>query len=154
MISVRPATPDDADGMSAVITPILRGWNSNRRGDAEHMLENYIQRPHSIRCSVATSEGGQIFGFQSLVLATKDNPYDTPVGWGIIGTYVALDAGRRGIGRALFSASQYAALTAGLETIEAAIGDTNELGLAYYGAMGFRTYATEPGLIRKRFDLF
>lgn len=153
MITTHQATPQDADGMSALITPILKEWNSTRRGDADHMLKNYIQRPHSIRCTAAKDESGRVIGFQSLVLATEDNPYNTPVGWGIIGTYVALDAGRGGIGRLMFSDSIKAALTSGIETIEAAIGADNEKGLGYYAAIGFQTYATQPGLIRKRFDI-
>lgn len=153
MITTHQATPQDADGMSALIIPILKGWNSTRRGDADHMLEHYIQRPHSIRCTVAEDEDGRIIGFQSLVLATEGNPYDTPVGWGIIGTYVALDAGRGGIGRLMFLDSKKAALICGIETIEAAIGSENDLGLGYYSAMGFKTYATKPGLVRKRFDV-
>ncbi|WP_424943621.1 N-acetyltransferase family protein [Aliiroseovarius crassostreae] len=153
MITTREARPEDAQGMSDLITPILKGWNSARRGDPDHMLAYYIQHPDNIRCTVAVDETGRIIGFQSLILPGADNPYGTPAGWGEIGTYVALDAGRGGIGRALFDATRKAAGSAGIETIEASIGEDNDKGLGYYGAMGFVTYATEPGLIRKRFDL-
>lgn len=37
MITTHQATPQDADSMNALITPILKEWNSTRRGDAEHM---------------------------------------------------------------------------------------------------------------------
>lgn len=153
MITTREARPDDAQGMSALITPILKGWNSARRGDADHMLAYYIQHPDNIRCTVAVDETGRIVGFQSLILPKAGNPYNTPSGWGEIGTYVALDAGRGGIGRALFASSQEAARAAGINNIEAAIGESNDKGLGYYGAMGFVTYATEPGLIRKQFTM-
>ncbi len=153
MIKTRQATPQDADGMSALIIPILQSWKSARRGDAEHMLKYYITHPDNVQCTVAEDETGRLVGFQSLILPGEGNPYNTPAGWGEIGTYVALDAGRGGIGRALFSESQKAALTNGIETIEAAIGSDNDRGLGYYSAMGFQTYSSEPGLVRKRFDL-
>lgn len=153
MIRTRPAIANDADAMSALIIPILQSWNSARRGDAEHMVKYYITHPDNVQCTIAEDETGRLVGFQSLILPGENNPYDTPTGWGEIGTYVSLDAGRGGIGRALFSESQKAALSCGLETIEASIGADNEKGLGYYSAMGFRTYATQPGLVRKRFDL-
>ena len=151
MITIRTATPEDAQGMSTLITPILEGWNSSRRRDPEHMLLNYINNPDNICCTVAEDE--RIAGFQSLILPSTQNPYNTPEGWGEIGTYVALDAGRGGIGRAMFAATIKAAKAAGIQTIEASIGDNNEKGLRFYSAMGFVTYATEPGLICKRFEV-
>lgn len=153
MITTREACPEDAQGMSNLITPILKGWNSARRGDPDHMLAYYIQHPDNIRCTVAVHETGRVIGFQSLILPNEGNPYDTPAGWGEIGTYVALDAARGGIGRALFDATRKAAGSAGIETIEASIPADNDKGLGYYSAIGFVTYATEPGLVRKRFDI-
>ncbi|WP_371170203.1 GNAT family N-acetyltransferase [Aliiroseovarius sp. 2305UL8-7] len=153
MITTREARPDDASGMSRVITPILANWGSTRRGDPEHMLNNYIQHPDNIRCTVCTDSTGRLIGFQSLILPDENNPYNTPKGWGEIGTYVALDAGRGGIGRALFLDTHDAASAAGLTFIEASIGDENRIGLAYYDAMGFVTYAAEAGLIRKRYEV-
>ena len=153
MIKTRPANPNDAAAMSALITPILQSWNSARRGDAEHMLKHYITHPDNVQCTVAEDETGRLVGFQSLIRPVEGNPYNTPAGWGEIGTYVALDAGRGGIGRALFSESHKAALSCGLETIEATIGADNDKGLGYYAAMGFVTYETQPNLVRKRFDI-
>lgn len=153
MIATREATPDDARAMSDLITPILESWNSQRRRDPDHMLANYIQNPDNIRCTVAVDDTGRLVGFQSLILPSAANPYNTPDGWGEIGTYVALDAGRGGIGRALFAASVQAARSAGIAAIEASIGDDNDKGLGFYSAIGFVTYATEPGLIRKRFEV-
>ncbi|SMR82576.1 L-amino acid N-acyltransferase YncA [Aliiroseovarius halocynthiae] len=153
MITTREATPDDAQAMSNLITPILEGWKSARRRDPDHMLANYIQNPDNIRCTVALDDAGRLVGFQSLILPSATNPYNTPEGWGEIGTYVALDAGRGGIGRVLFAASVQAAQAAGITTIEASIGDDNDNGLGFYSAIGFITYATEPGVIRKRFEV-
>lgn len=153
MITTREATPEDAQAMSALITPILEGWNSERRRDPDHMLAYYVQNPDNIRCTVAIDDAGRLVGFQSLILPKSANPYNTPDGWGEIGTYVALDAGRGGIGRAMFAAAVNAARAAGIKTIEASIGDDNDKGLGFYSAIGFVTYATEPGLVRKRFEV-
>ena len=151
MITVREAVASDAKGMSAVLEPIIRGWNSDRRYDPEHILERYITDPQRVRCSVAVDASGEILGFQSLKRAFAGNPYDVTTGWGIIGTYVKPGLGRRGVGTALFAASLEAARAAGLPAIDASIGETNQLGLAYYEAMGFREYRRHGSAICKRY---
>ena len=143
---VRQADPADAAAMSAVLQPILTGWNSARRGDAATVLSHYIAHPDRLSCAVAC-EGARILGFQSLKVAREQNDYDLPVGWGIIGTYVAGDAGRRGIGRALFAESLAAARRAGLAHIDATIGETNAQALHYYSSMGFQPYRKLQGAV-------
>ena len=64
-----------------------------------------------------------VLGFQSLKLAQAKNIYDVTPGWGVIGTYVALDTGRKGIGRRLFDATLVIAQQVGLADIDATIGD-------------------------------
>lgn len=150
-IHVRPATPADAQAMSAILAEILAGWKSERPSDPSHVLAQYIAHPDRVECSVATDANGTILGFQSLRLATADNPYGVAPGWGIIGTYVKRGIGRRGIGSALFAATARAARQAGLEEIDATIGESNEDGQAYYEAMGFRTYRDRPGAVCKRY---
>lgn len=136
---IRPATKADAQGMSDVLSPIITMWNSDRQSDPDHILERYIQNPNRIACTIAECDG-QIIGFQSLQMATAENPYGVEPGWGIVGTYVALDAGRAGVGSALFRASLKAAQNAQLPWIDATIGKDNERGLAYYRKMGFDPY--------------
>jgi len=153
MVIVRDAMPDDAEGMSIILTEILSSWVSKRPFSPDHVVENYIQHPDRIKCSVAVDQNDSIIGFQSLKIAREGNSYDLPVGWGIIGTYVSINTGRRGIGKALFSVSLVAAKNARLPKIDATIGDTNDQGLGYYEAMGFRTYRTKPGAICKQLTL-
>ena len=150
MIEVKEATADDAARMSEILAAILVTWNSRRPRTPQHVLENYIEHPDRIRCSIARDEAGKIVGFQSLKIATDRNPYDLPIGWGIIGTYVDFDAGRKGVGKALFASSREAALSAGLCQIDATIGETNNIALAYYEALGFETYKIKPGAICKK----
>ena len=148
MVQPREALPEDAPAMSVILTRILSGWNSTRPGSPDHVLAHYIAHPDRIRCSVAEDDG-QLLGFQSLKAARPGNPYDLPEGWGIIGTYVSTAAARRGVGKALFAETLAAAREAGLDQIDATIGKSNALGLAYYEAIGFRTYRTTDTAICK-----
>lgn len=153
MIDVAEANADDAARMSLILTESLVAWNSQRPRSVQHVLDHYIEHPDSIRCSVARDGNGTILGFQSLKRASSGTPYDLPVGWGIIGTYVAGDAGRKGVGKALFASSRDAAKATDVTHIDATIGEQNKAGLAYYEAMGFRTYKTRPGAVCKAFRL-
>lgn len=153
MIEVREATADDASRMSEILTEILISWTSKRPRSPQHILENYIEHPDRIRCSVAQDETGKILGFQSLKIASDGNPYDLPTGWGVIGTYVSSDAGRKGVGKSLFASSRKAAVAAGLSQIDATIGEDNHPALAYYGALGFKAYKVKTGAICKRLSL-
>ncbi|WP_210162659.1 GNAT family N-acetyltransferase [Pleomorphomonas koreensis] len=140
--------------MSIVLRDIIAAWKSDRPSSAEHVRTYYVEHPNRIECLVAVSQQGDILGFQSLQRATDGNPWGVTPGWGFIGTYVKLDSGRRGIGTALFAATRDAARKAGLPSIDATIGEHNDLGLAYYEAMGFRTYRRQPGMISKVYTLF
>lgn len=150
MIHVSGAADKDAVAMSEILAEILQSWNSQRPRSPEHILANYIHHRDRIKCSVARDEAGAILGFQSLKIAGDDNIYDLPRGWGIVGTYVAVTAGRKGVGRALFLSSIEAARLAGVAQIDASIRETNIIALSYYEAMGFETYRTRPGAISKR----
>lgn len=149
---LRPATRDDAEGMSRVLAAILAAKRSDRPSDPAHVLEHYIAHPDRVACTVAV-ENGHVVGFQSLRRARAGNPYGVTPGWGIIGTYVEAGHEGRGIGRGLFQASLSAAGAAGLPAIDATIGRANAGGQAYYGAIGFRDYAETATALRKRYDL-
>lgn len=150
MLEVRAARTGDAGEMSAILAPILAGWNSDRPSAPAHVLAHYIEHSDRIACSVAVDAAGEILGFQSLKAARPGNPYGLPEGWGIIGTYVRATAGRQGVGKALFAASLRAAKAAGVSEIDATIGADNALGLGYYEALGFRTYREKPGAVCKK----
>ena len=149
----RQATSHDAVGMSLVLGEVIRMWKSDRVYDADHVLTHYITHPDRIACTVIQDDAGDILGFQSLKRAKPGNIYDVTPGWGIIGSYVRNGVTGQGIGRALFAVTQREARTANLPAIDATIGTSNKSGLAYYQAIGFQTYLTAPGKIRKRFDL-
>jgi len=145
--TIRPAVSDDAQGISAVLSEIFKLWKSDRDSSPEHVRDFYIDHPDQIQCTVATDSDGTVLGFQSLKLATVGNIYDVTPGWGVIGTYVKLDAGRQGIGSSLFAATLLAAKEAGLPKIDASIASDNQLGIKYYTALGFQTYREAQDMV-------
>jgi GNAT superfamily N-acetyltransferase len=152
MIGFRPAEPTDAAGMVEVQNAIHRAGLRATPVDLAFVRERYLDPEHRIACTVA-EEGDRILGFQSLKRAWPGNPYDVPEGWGIIGTHIHPEAGRRGIGRSLFEVSLTAARSTGVRHIDASIGSDNAPALAYYSAMGFAPYRDGDGVIPHRFDL-
>ncbi|WP_227284552.1 GNAT family N-acetyltransferase [Boseongicola sp. H5] len=150
---IRPAETGDAGGISDVLEQLVAAGLRSNASDKAFVLSHYIADPHRIACTVAEDGSGRILGLQSLKRATEDNPYGVEPGWGIIGTHVSPQAARRGIGSRLFAASREAAIAAGLRKIDATIGADNSLGLAYYEAMGFRTYRRTDSAICKCYEL-
>ncbi|MFQ1699347.1 GNAT family N-acetyltransferase [Loktanella agnita] len=152
-MQIRSATPADVPQMSAfLMRPTELGKRTRPSGET-FVLDYYINGPDKIRCTLA-EEDGVVLGFQSIARAPEGNEFGVTPGWGIIGTHVNPDAARRGVGRALFPISLKAAQDAGLTDIDASIGADNPEGLAYYEAMGFRTYRTPAGKICKRYQLY
>lgn len=152
-MDIRMAAIDDAAAMSRVLREIIAHTGRQRPHDEAFVIAHYIANPASIRCTLASGDDGDIFGFQSLVRAAPGNRYDVPVGWGIIGTHISPRAHRRGVGRALFQSSREAAERAGLQNIDAYIGADNQTALHYYDAMGFRTYRTPEGVVQKAYSV-
>ncbi|WP_192900655.1 GNAT family N-acetyltransferase [Microbacterium sp. RG1] len=152
MIEFRPAEQTDAAGMAEVQNAIHRAGLRASPVDIAFVQERYLRPEHRIACTVAVQDD-RILGFQSLKQAWPGNPYDVPEGWGIIGTHIHPEAGRRGIGRSLFAVSLAAAESAGVWHLDASIGADNAPALAYYSAMGFTPYRDGEGVIPHRFDL-
>ena len=147
------AQPQDIPEISRFLTQLETLGKRTIPSDEIYVRTQYIEHPDKILCSVAQDNDGALLGLQILKHATPRNIYDVTPGWGIIGTHVRADCARRGVGKALFAVTRIAAKNAGLQKIDATIGAKNPEGLGYYHAMGFRTYQTEPGRIRKCFAL-
>lgn len=152
-MNIRSATTADAEAMSDVLHELLAAGKRTKSADASFALSHYIEHPHRLCCFLAMGDDGQILGFQSLKRAHEGNPYDTPVGWGIIGTHVRPSAARRGVGLRLFAATLEVARTAALPAIEAYIGEENSAALRYYEALGFRTRRLPHGIICKALQI-
>lgn len=152
-MKTRPAVMSDADEISAFLQDLARLGKRTLPSDAEFVQTTYIDHPDNIRCTVAQDTDGRLLGLQILKRASEGNAYGVTPGWGIIGTHVRPDAARRGVGKALFAATHDAAIKAGLQKIDATIGANNPEGLAYYEAIGFRTYDTLEDRVRKCLEL-
>lgn len=148
----RLAVPIDAQAISHMLTRLDAVGKRRLPSTLDYVADTYIAHHANICCYVAV-EHGKILGLQVLKRAWSGNPYDIEVGIGVIGTHVDPDQGRRGIGRALFARTLPDARTAALEEIEARITEDNQEGLAYYEAIGFRTYTVLDGRVRKRFTV-
>ena len=146
---LRDGTADDVAAMSAFLTRLQEMGIRKLPADPGFVLDSYVNAPNKVKLTVAELDG-RVVGLQILKRAQANDPYETPEGWGSVGTHLDPDHRRQGIGRKLFGESFAAARDAGLPWIDASIGDDNADGLAYYEAMGFETHATPPGRIRKR----
>ncbi len=152
-MTIRTAMENDAPAISVMLQLLVQAGKRTSPADEAFVLSHYISNPDGIRCSLAVDNDGSVLGLQSLIFARAGNRYGTPVGWGIIGTHVSPLAARRGIGRHLFEVTKQAAAKAGLEKIEAFIGEKNAEGQAYYEKMGFRTYRLADGAVCKSFQV-
>ncbi len=150
---VRAAVQNDAPEISALLQELTALGKRTRPSDEGFVRNEYIGNPNGVACSVAEESDGAVLGIQILSVAQPGNPWAVEPGWGIIGTHVRPRAARRGVGRALFATTLAAAEAAGLRSLDAAIGEANAEGLAYYEAIGFRTYRSHAGRICKRYDI-
>ena len=150
---VREAGLGDAAGLAAVLSDLVAAGKRRKSDSPEFVLGHYITHAHQIQCAVASEDGTDVLGFQSLKSAWVGNPYEVSVGWGIIGTHIRPSAARRGVGRALFRETLKAAREHGLDAIDATIGNSNTEGLGYYEAMGFQTYRHLDGAVSKVFRI-
>lgn len=165
-VTTRPASPDDAPAMCAILNAIIAIGGTTAYEDPftpERMTANYIAAPALIRCTLAEIDG-KVAGFQALWHPDPTHDHHAPPpGWAVIASFVKPGLTGQGVGRALFTATQDAARAAGVAAIDATIRADNVSGFTFYGAMGFRDYAVIPAVplkdgtpvdrIRKRFDL-
>lgn len=147
---VRTAGQSDASGVSEILQDLVAAGKRKKRSDLEFATTHYIEHPNQIRCSIIEDEVAGMIGFQSLKIATNPNPYETPVGYGIIGTHIRPDFARCGAGSLLFASTYEAARTNRLPAIEACIAVENSAGIAFYQAMGFVTYRHFERAVCKR----
>ena len=152
-MKVRDVVPGDAEEMSRLLKELTASGKRKSPDTEAFVRAHIIEDPRKIRCSVA-EENGLVLGFQSLISVEEGNKYGVVPGWGVIGTHIRPSAARRGVGRALFAVSLKAAEAASINKIDASIANDNPEALAYYEAMGVRTYRTPQGLTCKCLDLY
>ena len=142
---IRPALPDDADALCAVLNEIIAVGGTTALEDplsVDAFSAQFLNGPSCLSLFTALESASSApVGFQSLTR----HP-DLPDGWGDIATFARIRRKRAGVGSALFARTLEAARDLGLTTLNAAIRADNTGGLAFYEKMGFRTYQTLPNV--------
>lgn len=152
-MKVRQARMGDAPEISAFLQELVALGKRTSQSNQAFVRANYIEHRDNIQCTVAEDEDGRILGFQILKIASEGNVFGVSPGWGIIGTHVRPEAARRGVGKTLFATTHKVAKKVGISKIDATISSSNADGLAYYDAIGFRTYRTPTDKVCKYYEI-
>jgi ribosomal protein S18 acetylase RimI-like enzyme len=139
LVRVRRATADDASDIVTI-------W----QGIAAERIYSAIDQPWTIdqeytylsslspreATHVAVEEGGRIVGFQSLDLWARTINSMSHVGQ--VGTHLLPDWRRRGVGRALFTATHAFARESAYSKLVILVRASNESAQRFYTGLGFR----------------
>jgi L-amino acid N-acyltransferase YncA len=144
MTDIRDARVEDAEGIVAVLNPIIaaRVYTAfDTPVTVEHERRFIREFPKRGIFHVAVdSASDQIVGFQDVSpFADFTHAFDHV---GVIGTYVDLERHRQGIAAQLFAATFGAAPRKGYEKIFGYVRADNEGGLRAYLGQGFRVVGT------------
>ena len=142
--AIREATPDDAEGIVAVLNPIIETGlytvlDAPLTGDAERAFIRSCS-PRGVFLVAIDRADDAIVGFQNTQpLATYTRAFDHV---GETGTYVDLTRRRQGIAKQLFQASFAMALDRGYEKIFTFVRADNPAALQTYLHHGFYVVGT------------
>jgi L-amino acid N-acyltransferase YncA len=143
-LKVRRASADDAAGIAAVLNRIIEGGRHSlldtpfSEAEERAFIESLPARAfiHAVE-----TPGGEIAGFQTVEpwngFVTREFDHVATMG-----TYVAEEHRRRGVGAALAAASFAAARAAGYEKIFTDLRADNLDSLCYHLSLGFRVVGT------------
>ena len=147
---IRGAKPEDAKGLSAFLQELSALGKRTMPSDEDYVSNNLhsasrLHRVHSRagpRRHFAWPANPETRQHRQYLrghtgLGHNRNPRQPP------------SRSARCYGKALFASTKAAAINAKLQKIDATIGDTIPEGLAYYEAMGFRSYKSENGKTSK-----
>ena len=149
-LSVRKATPEDAEGVAAVLNGAILGGSPTILDTPFSVADErtYIEglAPRSF-IHVAEIPGAGIVGFQAVIpwsdFATTAHDHVATMG-----TFVAAAHRRRGVGASLARASFAAALALGYEKIFTDLRADNLDSLAYHLSLGFTVVGAARGQAR------
>ena len=137
-ISIRPATPDDADGVAAVLNGVIAGGRHSLLDTPFTVAEErtYIEALPERSFLLLAEAAGDVLGFQTVIPwnTFTTHEFDHVA---TMGTYVDERYRRRGVGAALAAASFAAALALGYEKIFTDLRADNLDSLGYHLALGF-----------------
>jgi len=137
-ISIRPATPDDAAGVAAVLNGVIAGGRHSLLDTPFTVAEErtYIEALPERSFLLLAEAAGDVLGFQTVIPwnTFTTHEFDHVA---TMGTYVDERYRRRGVGAALAAASFAAALALGYEKIFTDLRADNLDSLGYHLALGF-----------------
>ena len=141
-ITIREATPDDAEAMAEILNPIIEAGGTTAyqtpRTGAE--MKAMIFTDDLVCAFAALDDAGRIAGFQWVERDWDDAQL------GYIASFARIAPKLPGVGRALFHATVDACRVHGLRAIIAQIRADNPGGLAFYSKMGFRDHSVRPAV--------
>ena len=135
-VDIREVSPADAPDAADLLNAIIAQGGTTALEEAftpEQLRSAYLDGPTVLCCFVAVDPAtGTVEGFQTL-----GRYPELPADIGDIGTFARIGSKQRGIGTALFGATQARARALGLNAINATIRADNVGGLAFYAKLGF-----------------
>lgn len=153
-INIRKATPEDAEGVCAILNPIIREGKQTVL-DREYTPEEeaqFITNFSKRGIFLVAETDGKILGFQTMEpYAGYTKAFDHV---GIAGTYVLEGCRGLGIGKQLFAKLCEMAPALGYEKIFTYILANNKQSIGYYTNLGFRIIgiAEKQAKIKGRYE--
>ncbi len=144
MLTVRLATPDDAPEVAAIYAPAVRDTVISFEADPPDAAEfvRRIAATFPARPWLAAEENGRVLGYAYAGAHRARAAYQWSVEPSV---YVAADARRRGVGRALYTALLAILRRQGFANAYAGVTLPNEASIALHRAFGFE----EVGVYRR-----
>ena len=144
MIEIRDARIEDAEGIAAILNPIIaaRCYTALDTPVTVEQEREFIRNfpPRGIFVVAVNTTSNRIVGFQDVSpFADFTRAFDHV---GVIGTYVDLELRRQGIATRLFAATFDAARRKGYEKLFTYVRADNETGPQTYLRQGFRIVGT------------
>ena len=142
--TLRPVTADDAAELADLLNAVIAAGGTTALEEPfspEALDAAYLTGPNVHCCFVAEDEDGTLLGFQTL-----GRYPGLPDDVGDIATFARVNATQRGIGSALFAATQARAAELGLSAINATIRADNTGGITFYARQGFVDHGVTEGV--------
>lgn len=137
---VRPATPRDATGISAVLNPVIRDTTVSFK-PTELSLDEVAKLIENAPGIFVAEDDGVILGYASYDQFRRGLGYARTMEHSIV---LAPEARGRGTGRALMQRVEDHARAAGIGSLWAGVSGENPGGVAFHARIGFETVVVLP----------
>ncbi len=140
-MNTRQAVKSDVQQMCCLLNQIIEIGGTTayeEKLDNDKFISHFLNEASCLSLFVCESNDGVILGFQVLKVNTS-----LPADWADIATFARAEPKVRGVGTALFEATQKLANERQILAINATIRGDNEPGLAYYSKIGFVDYKVD-----------